>query len=48
MKQIKKGKEPASLLAHRKKIHADYDNYPEKDELLYYLKKRFAKELGNS
>jgi len=33
MKHINKGKEPASLLAHRKKIHADYDNYVEKDDL---------------
>jgi uncharacterized protein (TIGR02646 family) len=37
MKQIKKSKEPASLLAHRKKIHSNYDNYPEKDELRDYL-----------
>ncbi|EDN71315.1 conserved hypothetical protein [Beggiatoa sp. PS] len=33
MKYIKKGKEPSSLLAHRKKSYADYDNYAEKDEL---------------
>jgi len=33
MKQIKKGKEPASLLAHRKKHHANYDNYSEKEGL---------------
>ncbi|MDM8559374.1 retron system putative HNH endonuclease [Candidatus Parabeggiatoa sp. HSG14] len=33
MKQIKKADEPASLLTHRKKSHANYDNYPEKDDL---------------
>lgn len=33
MKQINKGKEPVSLLAHRKTNHADYDNYKEKDDL---------------
>lgn len=33
MKQIKKDKEPASLLAHRKNSHANYDNYSEKDDL---------------
>lgn len=39
MKLIKKGKEPASLLAHRKNSHANYDNYSEKDELRDYLVK---------
>ncbi len=33
MKQIKKGREPDSLLAHRKKSHANYDNFKEKDDL---------------
>lgn len=33
MKQINKAKEPASLLEHRKKTHANYDNYSEKDDL---------------
>ncbi len=33
MKQIHKAKEPASLLAHRKNTHANYDNYSEKDDL---------------
>lgn len=33
MKQIKKGNEPNSLTEHKKKKKADYDNYPEKDEL---------------
>lgn len=33
MKQIVKGREPQSLLEHRQKKFADYDNYPEKDEL---------------
>ncbi len=33
MKQIKKGKEPDSLTVHRKKSHANYDNYSEKDDL---------------
>lgn len=33
MKQIRKNKEPGSLIAHRKTAHANYDNYPEKDEL---------------
>jgi uncharacterized protein (TIGR02646 family) len=37
MKPIKKSKEPASLLAHRKKIYSNYDNYPDKDELRDYL-----------
>jgi len=39
MKQIKKGKEPDSLTAHRKKSHASYDNYPEKDDLRDFLVK---------
>ena len=33
MKQIKKRNEPNSLTEHRKKKNADYDNYPDKDEL---------------
>jgi uncharacterized protein (TIGR02646 family) len=33
MKRIVKGKEPKSLLEHRLKSFADYDNYPEKDKL---------------
>jgi len=33
MKQIKKAGEPDSLTAHRKKSHASYENYPEKDDL---------------
>jgi uncharacterized protein (TIGR02646 family) len=33
MKQIKKDKEPASLLEHRKNSHANYDNYSKKDDL---------------
>jgi len=33
MKAIKKAKEPASLLAHRKNSHANYDNYSKKDDL---------------
>ncbi|MEC4819850.1 MAG: retron system putative HNH endonuclease [Scytonema sp. PMC 1069.18] len=33
MKRIIKGREPLSLLEHRLKSFADYDNYPEKDEL---------------
>jgi uncharacterized protein (TIGR02646 family) len=33
MKRIVKGKEPQSLLEHRLKLYADYDNYPEKDDL---------------
>jgi len=37
MRQIKKGKEPNSLTEHRHKAHADYENYPEKDELRNYL-----------
>ena len=37
MKPIQKSKEPASLLTHRKQIHANYDNYPDKDELRDYL-----------
>jgi len=37
MKKINKGKEPPSLLRHRKKEQATYDNYREKDELRDYL-----------
>jgi uncharacterized protein (TIGR02646 family) len=33
MKRIIKGREPQSLLEHRLKSFADYDNYSEKDEL---------------
>jgi len=33
VKHIVKGKEPQSLLEHRLKSHADYDNYSEKDDL---------------
>lgn len=33
MKQIKKGKPPASLTEHEQKEYADYDNYPDKDDL---------------
>lgn len=33
MKRIVKNKEPQTLLQHRLKNFADYDNYPEKDEL---------------
>lgn len=33
MKRIVKGKEPQSLLTHRLKSFADYENYPNKDEL---------------
>ena len=33
MKRIVKGREPQSLLEHRLKSFADYDNYSEKDEL---------------
>jgi len=33
MKQIRKNKEPKSLTEHRKKEHADYENYSEKKEL---------------
>jgi uncharacterized protein (TIGR02646 family) len=37
MKPIQKSKEPTSLLTHRKQIHANYDNYPDKNELRDYL-----------
>lgn len=37
MKRIVKGREPQSLLEHRLKSFADYDNYPDKDELREYL-----------
>ncbi len=43
MKQIKKAKEPPSLLAHRKKSHANYDNYAEKDD----LRDALVKEQGH-
>ena len=33
MRPIAKGKEPPSLIEHRAKPHADYDNYEEKDDL---------------
>ena len=33
MRAITKGPEPASLTAHRKTPHSDYDNYAPKDEL---------------
>ncbi len=33
MKHIVKGKEPQSLLEHRLQPHANYDNYPQKDDL---------------
>ena len=33
MRAITKGPEPASLTAHRKTLHSDYDNYVPKDEL---------------
>lgn len=33
MKRIDKSKQPQSLLQHRRKQFADYDNYAEKDEL---------------
>ena len=33
MRAITKGPEPASLMAHRKTPHSDYDNYVPKDEL---------------
>ncbi|HIO30265.1 retron system putative HNH endonuclease [Marinobacter salarius] len=33
MRTIQKISEPASLTAHRKKPHANYDNYPDKDSL---------------
>ena len=33
MREITKGPEPASLTAHRKTLHSDYDNYAAKDDL---------------
>jgi len=33
MKKIQKNNPPASLVEHQKKRNADYDNYPQKDEL---------------
>lgn len=37
MRQIYKGAEPASLTAHRKTQHSDYENYGPKDDLRYTL-----------
>ncbi len=37
MKAITKGREPASLTAHRKTLHCDYDNYAAKDHLRHAL-----------
>jgi uncharacterized protein (TIGR02646 family) len=33
MRQINKGIEPVSLTTHRNKAHANYDNYPDKDDV---------------
>ena len=33
MRTIQKGPEPSSLTLHRKQLHADYDNYSDKDGL---------------
>ena len=33
MRAITKGSEPASLTTHRRTLHGDYDNYPDKDTL---------------
>lgn len=33
MREISKGEEPASLIAHRQTPHCDYDNYQDKDPL---------------
>ncbi len=33
MRAIQKGREPQSLIQHRRSPHADYDNYRQKDEL---------------
>ena len=33
MRAIAKGPEPVSLIAHRQKLHCDYDNYQDKDAL---------------
>ena len=37
MRAIIKGPEPASLTAHRKKLHSDYDNYAVKNDLRHAL-----------
>lgn len=37
MRQIVKGAEPASLTAHRRTPHCDYDNYGTKDDLRHAL-----------
>ena len=37
MRAINKGPEPASLTAHRKKLHSDYDNYAAKNDLRHAL-----------
>ena len=37
MRAIIKGSEPASLTAHRKKLHSDYDNYAAKNDLRHAL-----------
>ena len=37
MRAIIKGTEPASLTAHRKKLHSDYDNYLFKNDLRHAL-----------
>lgn len=37
MRNIVKGREPASLTEHRVQKHADYDNYQDKDTLRAYL-----------
>ena len=37
MRTITKGAEPASLTAHRKTPHSDYDNYDDKNALRYAL-----------
>jgi uncharacterized protein (TIGR02646 family) len=39
MRRIKKGKEPKSLTKHRLTPHANYENYPAKDELRISLYK---------
>ena len=33
MRTIQKNFEPNSLIEHRKQLHADYDNYADKDAL---------------
>jgi uncharacterized protein (TIGR02646 family) len=39
MRNIKKSQEPDSLTEHKKKLHADYDNYADKKTLREYLVK---------